>query len=199
LRKLLLSIIVLAGIPAWSAVIYQNTTTDTLFSVFYSAGPYEEIGDRVTTTGADSVRTATVQFFNLGAAGQFDATLRILDLASNQLGSATLSALTATSGSIFDVTFDFGTDLLIPSEVDIFVSIFNVGDDVDLGVNLFDPPTVGSSDSAFYLTDIGQIPANPGEGNLYLQLDTPEPSTLFLMAAGIPALLLIRKRREQQR
>ena len=59
-----------------AGTIYNNTSTDTLVTYFYSTGPYTLIGDSISLGGADRTLTdASIQFFNQGSAGTFSATL----------------------------------------------------------------------------------------------------------------------------
>lgn len=99
----------------------------------------------------------------------------------------------AASLSSFDVTFLL-PGITVPDDVLILVSIANFGA-MDLGLNFFAPPSIGSSLSTSWWVNDGtvqSVTAAAGEGNLFLQLDAtdvtasavPEPSTLSLILAG---------------
>jgi len=66
-----------AGVSGAAAgTVYDNTITDTFNTVFYSTGPYAQIGDLVTLGGVDRILTAaSVQFYNNGDTGTFSAIL----------------------------------------------------------------------------------------------------------------------------
>src|SRR5262245_39566358 len=90
---------ILAGLWALSltaagAVVYSNTTTDTLNTIAYAANGFVELGDQVQLAGTERNATlATVQFFNFGSAGTFDATLRLFEVGSpvgSQIGGNVL-------------------------------------------------------------------------------------------------------------
>ena len=83
--------------------------------------------------------------------------------------------------------------ITVPDDVLILVSIANFGA-MDLGLNFFAPPSIGSSLSDSWWVNDGTrhaVTAAAGEGNLFLQLDAadattvPEPSTWSLIVAGV--------------
>ena len=83
----------------------------------------------------------------------------------------------------------------------MLVSVSNFGG-LDLGLNLFHPPAIGSSLATQFWVNNGALifaePANDGEGNLYLEVaatgDVPEPSTVVMMLTAIPGFLFLRRR-----
>jgi hypothetical protein len=184
--------------PVWSAPVYDNSTTDTLITYFYSVGPYSEIGDAVTLGGTDRTLTdASVQFFNLGAAGgTFDATLRFYSLSQNPLGSFQNTGLTIGGTDILTVGFT-GLNLTVPDAFIFTVGVSNVVAGVDLGLNAFEPPRVGQSDSESIMVDggtgLGAASTARGQGNLYFVANAvtpgpsrvPEPSALGLVALTV--------------
>jgi hypothetical protein len=207
LTALALAIASVSGASA--ATVYGNTTTDTFNTVFYSTGSYEQIGDLVTLGGVDRVLTAAyVQFFNNGDAGTFSAILRFWNLGAPvgtqiggdyQVDETSIDAL-----SVLTVPFSLPS-LLVPDSLIFSVQIFNTTAGMDLGLNFFDPPTVGSSgNTALIVKDESfQTSITPeGLGNLYLGLDatsgapetsTPEPST-GTMLSGIAILVFLSRR-----
>jgi hypothetical protein len=182
----------------WSAPVYDNSATDTLLTYVYSVGPYSEIGDAVTLGGTDRTLTdASVQFFNLGAAGgTFDATLRLYSLSQNPLGSFQNTGLTIGGTDILTVSFS-GLNLTVPDAFIFTVGVSNVAAGLDLGLNAFEPPGVGQSDSESIIVDGGTGLAESltarGQGNLYFVANAitpgphrvPEPSAISLVALTV--------------
>ena len=207
-RALFILVLASAGI-AQASVVYNNTATDTLQSYLYSAGAYSQIGDTITLGGTDRTLTdATVQFFNLSeSAGTFSASLRFWNTGApvgSQIGSTfTVNSQAISSFGIANVTFA-GLNLVVPNSLVFTVSVANFGF-TDLGLNAFEPPSVGSSDNAQIITrDASTFSATAttaGQGNLYLLLNAttvstvPEPSTLGLSGVAVIGLLAARRRR----
>ncbi len=210
----LLALLAVSTAPAFgNSIIYDNTTTDTLVTYFYSSGPYTQIGDSVTLGGIDRIlNSASIQFFNGGeATGTFSAALSFWNPGSpvgSQVGSSyVLNGLTINGFDILTVTF---SNLNLPWSGDglVFaVAISNVSAGLDLGLNAFEPPKVGSSNNASILVNSGSGFSTgataAGQGNLYFALDAtsvPEPSTVT-MAGGALAfgLLLAHRRRRSQK
>ena len=202
--------LVLAGASvAQASVVYNNTTTDTLQTFVYTAAGISELGDTITLGGtARTLTDATVQFFNLSdGGGTFDASLRFWNTGA-PVGSQIGSTYTVNSQSISglgttNVTFS-GLNLLVPNTLIFTVSVANFGF-TDLGLNSFEPPSVGSSNNAQIITRnaAGFLAAatTAGEGNLYLLLNAttvnavPEPSPLVLSGVAVIGLLAARRRR----
>ena len=202
--------LVLAGASvAQASVVYNNTTTDTLQTFVYSAGAYSQIGDTITLGGTDRTLTdATVQFFNLSdSGGTFSASLRFWNTGGpvgSQIGPTfTVNSQAINSFAIANVTFA-GLNLLVPNSLVFTVSVANFGF-TDLGLDAFEPPSVGSSNNAQIITrDASTFSATAttaGQGNLYLLLNAttvstvPEPSTLVLSGVAVIGLLAARRRR----
>lgn len=187
---------------ASAATVYDNTSTDTLNTYIYSALGAQQIGDVVTLAGTERLLTdVSVQFFNLSTtAGSFDATLRFYDSTvpvpvGAQIGASYTSTAIAIGGlDIRTVTFT-GLNLVVPDSIVFTVQVLNAGT-LDLGLNAFEPPTLGSSDNATLVWgNPGSLAvglAGAGTGNLYFQANAvpvPEPSTLWMGALGVLALL----------
>jgi hypothetical protein len=183
---------------AASSIVYDNTATDTLNTVVFSAGPYDQIGDLVTLGGTDrSLTGATVQFYNDGAAGSFDAILRFWNpgapVGAQIGGDYQVTGVAIDSGVEQNVSFSL-PNLFVPDSLIATVQVLNVSGGTDPGLDLFDPPTVGSSDNTSFIVETGgsfqTASTQMGIDNLYLSLDAttagtgvPEPSTAML--AGI--------------
>jgi hypothetical protein len=189
---------------AAAATVYDNTVTDTFNTAFYSTGPYEQIGDFVTLGGVDRTLTAaSVQFFNNGDAGTFSAILRFWNLGApvgTQIGGGyQVDNLAIDATSILTVPFSL-PNLVVPDSLIVTVAILNASAGMDLGLNIFETPAVGSSDNAAFIIKDGSFQTSSvpeGLGNLYLGLDAatpdtaaPEPSPgAMLSSAAILALI----------
>jgi hypothetical protein len=201
-------VLVLAGAGvASSATVYQNTDTDTFVTYFHSVGPYSEIGDAITLGGTERLlNSAAVQFYNDGSAGTFDAELRFWETGGPvgaQIGGAFLmSGISIGAQGIETVTFS-DLNLLVLDNIIFTVGLLNVGSGVDVGLNAFEPPSIGSSLNDSLIIRIGSDPfaavgTAAGEGNLYFQLEAgvPEPST-FVMAGGALLIGILVSRRKR--
>ena len=190
---------------SFAGTIYNNSTNDTLITYFYSAGPYSQIGDSIALGGTDRTLTdAMVQFFNNGSAGTFTATLSFWNVGGSQIGSSyVLNGLSMNQFGILNVTFS-SLNLLVPNNLIFTVAVSNLSNNtLDIGLNAFEPPSVGSSDNAQIITRIGSEAfaigsTAAGEGNLFLKLaatTVPEPSTIAMAGgAAILAFFAARKR-----
>jgi hypothetical protein len=198
----------LAPVALHASIVYSNTTTDTGGTVFYSTGPYVQIGDNITLSGTErSANSATAEFFNLGpGSGTFDATLRFFDLGSPvgpEIGGPfTVTGTAITSGNVVDVTWNLG-GLVLPTNVIFTISEANVASALDLGLTFFEPPTAGSSNNDFYIvstngTTYFQASQGNHQDNLFFSLDAsavsvPEPGTMLLTLLALPVIAGARK------
>lgn len=160
----------------------------------------------MTLAGTDRLaNTATTEFFDGGTgSGTFDATLRFFNPGSpvgSQIGGAfTVTGTAITSGNIADVTWSLG-GLVLPTNVIFTVSAANVASGLDLGLTLFEPPTIGSSSNQFYIvSDNGTTysQASQGQDNVFFSLDAsplrvPEPGTKLLSLLALPVIAHARK------
>jgi len=208
MKASILLVSLLASVALHASTVYSNITTDTGGTVFYSTGPYVQIGDSITLAGsARSANSATAEFFDGGAgSGTFDATLRFFDLGSplgSQIGGGfTVTGTPITSGNVADVTWNLG-GLVLPTNVVFTISEANVASGLDLGFTLFEPPTVGSSSNQFYIVSTnGTIYSQASQGNsqdnLFFFLDAspvsvPEPGTMVLTLLALSVLAQARK------
>lgn len=204
--------IVFAGlvtaVAAQAVTVYGNVTTDTGNTVFYSTGVYSEIGDRIQLSGTErSGTTASAQYYNFGSAGSFDATLTFYGITGGNPGvGASLGSFT-TSGFIdanaLVVTSWTLGGFALPEELVFTVTVSNLQGGVDLGLTVFDPPTIGSSSGQFLIvkgnTGFAQASLGGGQDNVYFRLDAvsavPEFGTAGLMCLGMLSVFGIRSRR----
>ena len=201
LTKLVLALAVTAAVcPA--GVIFSNTTTDAQDSAFYSASGVTQIGDRLQLASAAALTSLDAQFFNAGSDTTFDAVLRFYD-SGNPVGSQiggpfTTTSIFIASGTSQTVTFSNLGNLLVPQDLVLTFSAENVSGGGDIGVNFFDPPTVGTSSESFFIvydgSNFAQASTNLEHDNIYLQIDgtalspAPEPSTASLFAGALAVL-----------
>src|SRR5262245_22309411 len=188
----------------FGGTIYSNTTTDTLDTLAYGANGFTQIGDQVHLAGVDRLATlATVQFFNLGLAGTFDATLRFFNVGApvgSQIGSAfVLTGIAAPANDIFNVAFTL-PNLLVPDELIFTVSVGGSSAGVNIiGLDMFEPPTVGSSDNTFAIANNGAnfLQTGTANENVFFELQAtsvPEPATAGVAGSALLALALLRRR-----
>ena len=183
---------------AHAVILYNNTTTDTLDTVLYSdvQPPYTALGDQIHLISAGVANQAEVEMFNNGDAGTFDAKLDFFDVGSpvgSSLGSFTVTNISSVGSDVIDITFDLGSGLPVPQDLVVTVTVSNTTPNVDLGVDMFEPPTVGSSDNTFMIVQSGGVYVQRetvGE-NVYFQLSgttgvsTPEASSLTMLGTSL--------------
>lgn len=189
---------------AFAGLLYDNTTTDTLDTFYYSIGPYTGIGDQIHLVAAGNAVSALLQLYNAGGAGTFDAELRFYKVGAPVGdpvgGTFTRFNVALAGGDVIDLQFDLG-GLAMPQDAIFVATVNNATDGMDLGLNLFEPPGAGSSDNTFLIVadNTGFSPISlPANENVYFQLSdsaAPEPSTISLFGAGLAAAGLWRRRR----
>jgi len=196
----------LAALSSPAAELYDNTVNDQQFSVFYSTG-YNEIGDQVEMISPGDVTSLDAQFFNDGSDATFDAQLQFYQVGSPvgaQIGGPfTVTGIFIASFTSQTVTFPDPGDLPLPQDVIATLTVQNVSAGGDIGVNFFDPPTVGTSDDTFYIADSGmglqQVSTNMDIDNIYFEIDgtatAPEPAAITLTLGGLLILAVSRRRR----
>ncbi len=188
-------------------VLYSNTTTDTGDTVLYSTGGYIGLGDQIHLISAGTADQAEVELFNNGGAGTFDAELELFDIDSPvgaEIGSSNLTDISSIGGDVLNLTFSLA-NITVPQDLIFTVSISNqnpvdMNALLDLGVDMFEPPTVGTSDPTFMIAEVAgptyfQLATN--NEDVYFQLSgtpvvvaAPEASSLTLLAAGLLAVRL---------
>ncbi|MGJ5820335.1 hypothetical protein [Paludibaculum fermentans] len=203
----LLLALAIGGITAHAATVYSNPAVGSPETAFFSVGPYIEIGDQIQLAGtARSATQATVQLYNPGAAGTFDAILRFYAVGA-PVGAPispdyTLLGQTAPASSDFLLVFPLAA-FVAPDNLIFTLEIQNTSAALDLGLDLYNPPSIGSSDASFLVVRPASFSQLSGlqTANLYFQLEAdplggapvPEPGTLALSALALSALLLLAK------
>jgi hypothetical protein len=202
MKTAILFVLLGAKMAQASELLYDNTTTDTFNTVFYSSG-YDALGDQIQLVSPGIANGASVEFYNQGGAGTFDAELSLYNLGSpvgSLIGSSTVTGISTVGSDVIDVNFDLSS-VTVPQDLVFAVSLNNVSQGVDPGLDLFEPPAVGSSDPTFMIASSGagffELPAPASETtDLYFQLVgdageiSPEPSTMGLIGMGLIAAVI---------
>lgn len=199
----------LVGAASHASAVYVNNVVDTLTTVSFSSG-YVQIGDQLRLTGSSELDNLVTQFFNLGEAARFDATLNFYRADTMaQIGPSFIEkGISIDAGQSLNVAFSHLGGLNVPEEVVVMLSISNLVGNGDLGLNLFDPPTLGSSSnqSFFVNTGAGLLEASTLQGidNVYFEINAatrsvPTPGTLWLLLSPAAAALWWRPRPIGQR
>jgi hypothetical protein len=181
---------------AWASLLYDNTSTDTGYTVLYSIGPYTALGDQIQLDSAGVATQAEVELFNNGSAGTFDAELNFFDVGSpvgSFIGSSDLTDISSVGGDVLDLSFDLGGGLAVPQDLIFTVTVSNASAGLDLGVDMFEPPTVGSSDNSFMIVESDGIyyTFDTNSENVYFQLSgtesvaAPEASSCALLGNAL--------------
>jgi hypothetical protein len=211
-RSYLLVVLCLVTAVCRAGPVYDNTSIDTLNSVMFSTG-YSQLGDQVQLAAPSQLASLETQFFNLGGDTTFDATLSFYMTGTlTQIGSSfTVTGLFIGAFESLNVAFLNLGGLDVPADVIVMLAIGNLSGDGDLGLNLFDAPTVGSSSNQSYFANAGaglvEESTLSGVDNVYFRInavstathDVPEPSTIWLVLALMPGLICLRQRQVARR
>jgi hypothetical protein len=167
-----------------------------------------QFGDQIHLAGTERVATfALVQLYNQGDAGTADVTLRLFNVGApvgGQIGPDFVQTGVAVSG-VTNVGFNL-PNLAVPDDLIFTVSFANQLGGVNIvGLDMFEPPTVGSSDNTFGIgfdgTNFNTYPTNGFDSslneNVFFELDanSPEPGTLGLVAAALGIAAVVRRRK----
>ena len=206
MMKLIAALVLSAAVCPAGTFLYSNASTDLLNTAVYGGNGYSEIGDQVHLVSPAWLTDLTVQFYAIGADATFDAVLRFYNVGSpvgSQIGGAfTLAGISIGAGLSQDVTFSNLGFLLVPQDLIATLSVENVTGGGDVGINLFDPPTVGTSSNGFFFandgTGLAQVSSETNMDNLYLVIggeSTPEPAVEGITFAGLMLLVWYRQKR----
>ena len=200
LRCSLLPFALLLGFTSASSavVLYNNTATDTFDTQLYSAvqPPYTALGDQIHLISPGIADQAEVELFNNGDAGTFDAELDFFDVGlpvGSSLGSFRVTKISSVGNDVIDLTFNLGSGLTVPQDLIFTVTVSNTSPNLDLGVDMFEPPTVGSSDNTFMIVQSGGVYSQlqTADENVYFQLSgttgtsAPEASSLTMLGSSL--------------
>ncbi|HEY3744274.1 MAG TPA: hypothetical protein VGL53_30735 [Bryobacteraceae bacterium] len=205
MTKSILVLALSAAVACSADVIYSNAdpASDQQTSVFYSTG-YTQLGDQIHMTSAGTLTSVDAQFFNVGSDATFDAVLSFYQVGSPvgaQIGGSFLATNAFIAGGTSQtVTFSNLGGILIPADVIVTLAVENVSAGGDIGVNFFDPPTVGTSDDTFFIandgTGLAQASTNLDIDNIYLVANSgaavPEPATAGAVALCLAVLVRFR-------
>ena len=211
---LAIALLLMGSAPAaWADQLYSNTMVDTDEAVLYSFGPYTALGDEIQLAQSGTAGLAQVELYNNGGAGTFNAQLNFFNVGSSPsspvgslMGSFDQTDISSVGGDEINITFGLGPGLAIPLDLIFTVTVSNESaDDMDLGVELYDGPTVGYSDPTFLIVENGSgvFSEAVSDANVYFELDSasgavaPEASSLTLMVAGLLLMGLRGMRRER--
>jgi PEP-CTERM motif len=195
----------LSSTSGQGSLLYDNTTGDTGDTVFYFAGPFTALGDQIQLISAGTATQAEVEMFNNGnTPGTFNAELDLYNVGSpvgSLLGSSDLTGIVSVGGDVIDMTFNLGAGVAVPQDLVFAVTVSNMSPNLQLGVDMFEPPTVGSSDPTFLIANSGGVYSQLGtnDEDVYFQLSgtadasTPEPSTVMLLGIGLLVITLVRR------
>lgn len=210
--------LLIAGLFAATALhaapVYNNTaiTSDTGNTVVYSSGVFSDIGDQIHLAGTERIGdNAAAQFYNLGSDGNFVAHLNLYGLPVNNtdvvgslLGSYTAASMFLAGGNLLEVSWSLA-GLNLPDDLIFTVTVSDFTAGMDLGLTVFDPPTVGSSSDQFFIVKGGggfaQSSQGNGQDNIYFRLNAsspnrvPEPGSAGLMLLAMLPLIAIQRRR----
>jgi hypothetical protein len=202
-----IALLCLFSTSVFGSIIYSNTTTDTLDTLAYAANGFTQIGDQIQLAGTDRLATlATIQFFNLGSAGTFDATLRLFNVGfpvGAQIGSNfVITGVSAPANDVFNVSFTL-PNIAVPDSLIFTASIANLAAGVDIiGLDMFEPPTIGSSDNTFAIANNGTTFSQVATSNenVFFELQAaqaasaPEPAAMGVAGLGLLGLVALRRR-----
>lgn len=221
---LALLLVAVANPPAARAeIVYDNTLFDTFLTVPYSLG-IDEIGDQVTMTRPGTITDFQVELFNFADdSGTADFTLFIHAVGPGNtvgtlLGSASVTGVAIPSvsdGGFFDVLLT-GLSIVVPQEIIWLLALDAVSNlDLEFGPNLYDPPTIGSSDPEFAWLRIGpnyfdfSLGADPANFNARITMEplappppgsgVPEPATTLLAGVVLAGAALAARRQTRRR
>jgi hypothetical protein len=192
------------GPAARGTLLYDNTASPTFDTIFYSGGQFVALGDQIQLASAGTADGASVELFNNGPAGTFDAELDLFTVGSpvgTLLGSSTVTGINTVGLDVLDFSFNFATAIAVPQNLIFTITLSNQTPGLDLGVDMFEPPTVGSSDNTFMIAATAgpvcsQFTTN--NENVYFQLTgdaaAPEPSSVMLLGAGLLIIGIARRR-----
>jgi hypothetical protein len=217
--KSLLSLLLAAAATLSADTVYSNVSANGGFVDLFGINNILEAGDQISLNGSGptwTLNSAIASLYNnSGDSGTANVTLNIYSFSGMSLGalitSSTLNNVSFNPGAATQMTFNglgggpVGRDLAWTLQ-------FTGGVGLDLGLEIYTPPGVGTSDSNFALWNTGsglnQYSSGFGGDDYYFALDAtpsgvstvPEPSSAWLMVLGcVAGLTILRNQRRNRR
>jgi hypothetical protein len=220
-RKLCLltfSLAAAATLPVSADFLYNNSTTDLKYR--FNPG-IAEVGDEITLAAPGFLTNFSFEYYGVGGgpdgaafAGNIQARVTFYNMDGPLLNGYVTPGTPFWTSDLFSVsapttreTFVFNSELpanfLLPQNFTWSVQFTGQGTGDEVGLDIYGPPTVGSSMPDYWDKSTGSwvVKRDPGvvtpinfasrfEGTI------PEPSTATLLVAGsLSALLIARRRR----
>jgi hypothetical protein len=208
MRKLIISLLLLAGPSHAGTILYNNTANDSGYTDGFAVNGLVEAGDQITLAngiGGLITEADTALYNSASVGGTADVTLRLYSLGDGnvlgpQLVASTLAGQSFTAGTVTYLDFT-GLNTEVAGTL-VWTLSYESSDAIAPELLDFDAPTVGSSDNTTVWWDTGSGLAltTPGYDteNYYLTLDgvaSPEPGGLMLMSVGVGMLVVLKRRR----
>ena len=202
-----------SGIHAQPVVLYNNTTTDTGNSL--SLNNNQILGDEIFLSSSspfDDLTDFSFEIYSANSSFMGDVQMTVSLYANNGTAfngyptpgtvlytssfglSSTPTQSVGANAEILD--FDLSSSpVQVPSDLTLAVSVTGLEGSDSLGIELFDPPSVGQNYDAYWLNtgstwalytnSIGTTEF----GAKFTGTPTPEPSSLYLGAMGLSLLM----------
>jgi hypothetical protein len=193
---------VVSAVACWPAMalaeasVYDNTTYDQ--GLWYPVADWTPCGDAVSLAGTERIAKSITLLLNSSAPVTVDSSVSLYDDTGSSLGNAFKPGISLNGPTA--VTFDLPSVALTDS-LSWIVEFGNRSDaNASLGLALYSPPTVGSSEDWFWQFNgayYGQYWFNGlpvANFGAKLTAEAPEPGTLVVLSTGALAVGLFLRR-----